>query len=130
LSAATLTERVQPLVAVVCSVPMVFEALRDALESIASVRVFPADEGIAGLLRSVSPDAVIVDNDEEAQRAEPIARELGIELVHLGLLEHYVRVFRDGSWQAADHGDGVSTDSVRNIVARGLYGRRERDERH
>ena len=109
---------------------MVFEALRDALESIASVRVFPADEGIAGLLRSVSPDAVIVDNDEEAQRAEPIARELGIELVHLGLLEHYVRVFRDGSWQAADHGDGVSTDSVRNIVARGLYGRRERDERH
>jgi hypothetical protein len=102
---------------------MVFEALRDALESIASVRVFPADDGIAGLLRSVSPDAVIVDNDEEARRAEPVARELGIALVHLGLHERYVRVFRDGGWHAADQGDGLSPETVRNIVAGGLYGR-------
>ena len=125
MSAAAITGRAQPLVAVVCSVPVVFEALRDALEAIASVHVFPADEGIAGLLRSVSPDTVVVDREAEAERAAPVARELGIPLVHLGLHERSVRVFRDGLWQATDHGDSFSAEAVRNVVAGGLYGRRE-----
>lgn len=125
MSAPALTGRAQPLVAVVCSVPVVFEALRDTLESIASVRVFPADDGVAGLLRSISPDAVVVDSDGVAQSAEPVARELGIALVHLGVHERFLRVFQDGFWQAADHDGSVSAETVRNVVAGGLYGRRE-----
>jgi hypothetical protein len=117
--------RRDPLVAVICSVPVVFEGLRDLLETIATVRVFPADEGEAGLLRLVAPDAVIVDSDEAALRAEPIARELGFPLVHLCLRQPYLRVFENGNWHQPNHHDGVTAESVRNVVAGGLYGRRE-----
>jgi hypothetical protein len=124
MTAAAVDGRELPLIAVICSVPVVYEALREALEPIADVRVFPADDGTAGLLRSMRPDAAIVDNDDGADQAEPVARELDFSLVHLALRQRYLRVFRDGAWHAGDSRDGFTAEAVRNIIAGGLYGRK------
>ena len=54
----------RPLVAVWCSVPLLGEAVEFALE-FAEVRSFAPSRGdLAGLLRWLRPDAVVVDSDE------------------------------------------------------------------
>jgi hypothetical protein len=110
----------RPLVAVVAAVPIVGEALVEALEAIAEVRSFPSGRRTSGLLRFVLPDAVVVDSDAEAREVEPLARELDFSVVHVGLRERYVRVFRDGSWHQYSVEDGFTAESVRDIVAAGL----------
>lgn len=125
MTAATPTLRDgQPLVAVVCSVPMIFEALHDALHPIANVRSFPAKRGTAGLLRSVRPDAVIVDDDDEVADAELFAREFDLPLVHVSVRDSQIRVLQDGVWVRAGNGDAATPESVRNAVAGGLFARR------
>lgn len=111
----------QPLVAVVCSVPMIFEALRETLAAFADVQVFPARAGTAGLLRSIRPAAVVVDNDEDRGDAEAVARELDFSLVHLALAERRVCVFRDGAWSVASEEDEVRAETVRDAIAAGLF---------
>src|SRR5205823_13129311 len=90
----------QPLVAVVCAVPLLVEAVDAALESVAEVRAFPARGGdVAGLLRWLQPDLVIVDSDESAIEAAVVAEECGLPLVHISVRERALRVFRNGTWQ-------------------------------
>ena len=114
-----------PLVAVICSVPLVFEGLRDALSSIARVQFFPAATGTTGLLRWVKPDAVVVDSEDEAEYATAFARELDLPLVLISVRDAEVRFFTRGVWLKATNGDeGATPQTVRNIIAGSLYGRR------
>jgi hypothetical protein len=126
MSTILVTQDEQPLVAVVCAVPLVYEALRDVLGQVARVQFFPASRGTAGLLRWVQPDAVVVDDDAEVEDASAFARERDLPLVHLSLRERQVRVLSKGVWLQASNGDGSgpTPETVRDIVAGSLYGRR------
>ena len=65
----------QPLVAFLYSVPLLHEALLSTLDSIADVQAFPAGRGdVTGLLRSVKPDAIVVDDADEADEARGWAK--------------------------------------------------------
>ena len=113
-----------PLVAVVCAVPLLSEALSAILDSIAEVRSFPAHGGdTSGLLRSLGPDAIVVDTEEEAENAAPFARERGLALVHVLLRERRLRVLSgDGEmWEERDNG-GASPEAIRNILVGAIYG--------
>jgi hypothetical protein len=110
-------------VAVVCSVPLLHEALSAALENIAEVHAFPADGGdICGLLRSLQPDAVVVDTAKEAEAAADFAREAHSTLVCVLLREQKLRVLQNGGWVEPD-GDGASPEAIRNILVGGIFGR-------
>src|SRR5690348_9136272 len=116
-------EEKQLLIAVVCTVPMVFEGLRDELASIAEVRAFPARHGTSDLLRLVEPDIVVVDCDEEAEDAVPFANEYGLPLVHVAVRDGQLRVYKDGVWRSAGGAEGATPEMVRNVVAGGLFAR-------
>jgi hypothetical protein len=111
----------QPFVAVLYSVPLLCEALSSALENIADVQAFPARRGdTVGLLRSVRPDAVVVDDPDEAEHARPWAKRHGIPLVYVVLRERKIRVLRNGGWEESP---ARSAESIRNVLAGSIYAR-------
>lgn len=113
-----------PVVAVVCAIPIVSEGLAAILEGFAEIRTFPARAGdTAGLLRSLRPDAVVVDTEEEAQAAAPFARESGLTLVHVLLRERKLRVLTDEGWEERENGD-AAPEEIRNILVGAIYGPR------
>ena len=113
----------RPLIAVVCRVPLLSEALSATLDPVAEVRRFPAGRGgTAGLLRSLRPDGVVVDSEEEAEAASAFALDTGRPLVHVQLREPGLRVFRDGVWEE-DEGDGALPEAIRDILIGHLFAR-------
>jgi uncharacterized Rossmann fold enzyme len=115
--------RILPLVAVVSAVPMLSEALSDGLAGIAEVRAFPAGRAdMAGLLRSLRPDAVIVDTDAEAETASAYAREAGAPAVLVSYGDAKLRVLEGNVWSECD-ADGLSAEAVRNVLVGRLFGR-------
>jgi hypothetical protein len=115
---------VQPLVAVVCDVPLLVEAVDPALESFAEVRAFKARGDTEGLLRWLRPDVVIVDTDEDARQAAVVAKEFGVSVLHISVRERTLRVFQHGAWRHEVNGEGPTPESIRNVVAGTLFGRR------
>lgn len=112
-----------PLVAVVCSVPILAEAVGVALADIAEVRVFPARRGdTAGLLRWLSPDAVVVDTEDEADAAAEFARATRAPLIQVSLHDGVLRVLRDGDWSETP-APGDSPEALRNVLVAGVFGR-------
>jgi hypothetical protein len=115
--------RILPLIAIVSSVPMLQEGLRNALEGIAEVRDFPAGRGdTAGLLRSLRPDAVVVDSEEEAESVAVFARESGSPLVLVSYRDEVVKVLGVSGWEESDD-VGVSPEGIRNVLVAGIFGR-------
>jgi hypothetical protein len=111
------------LVAFICKVPLLCEALAASFEGIAEIRSFPSElEDTDGLLRSLRPDAVVVDTRSQAVEAEPFARESRTPLVHVLLREQKLRVLRNGDWELFD-GDGASPEAIRNVLVAAMYGR-------
>ena len=111
----------QPLVAFLYSVPLLHEALLSTLDSIADVQAFPAGRGdVTGLLRSVNPDAIVVDDADEANEARGWAKRHHAPLVHICLREQTIRVLRNGGW---DETAGAGVETIRNVLAGSLYGR-------
>jgi hypothetical protein len=111
----------QPFVAVLYSVPMLCEALSSALENVADVKAFPAHRGdTVGLLRSVRPDAVVVDDPDEAESARPWAKRHGIPLVHVDLRERTMRVLGHDGWEESP---ARTAESIRNVLAGSIYAR-------
>jgi hypothetical protein len=111
----------EPLVAVVCRVPLLSEALAAALEGIACVRTFPAGRGdTAGLLRALAPDAVVVDSESEAHQAAAFARETHSPLLHVSLRDQTLRTFADGRWRQVE--EDPSPEAIRNAVVGGIFG--------
>ena len=116
-------EQTRPLIAALCSVPLLADTLRAALEGLADVRAFPGGQtGVPGLLRWLEPDAVVVDTEDDAQAAEAVARDAGLPLVRVLVREQRVRVLCGERWE---DGGPLSLDNLRNILIGGVY-RRER----
>jgi hypothetical protein len=116
----TATER-QPLVAFLYSVPLLHEALLSTLDSIAEMQAFPAGRGdVTGLLRSVNPDAIVVDDASEADQALAWANRYGMPLIHISLQDQKIRVLRNGTWEESP---GTSAEAIRNTLAGSLWGR-------
>ena len=113
----------RPLVAVVCAVPLLGEAVGSALE-FAEVHTF-SDRGgdVAGLLRWLHPDAVVVDNERAAHEASAFARERDLPVIHLGVRDHELRLFRAGRWEVVGNGDEPAPETIRNVVAGALFAR-------
>jgi hypothetical protein len=117
----------QPLVALLYTVPLLQEALRSTLDTIAEVEAFPARRGdVTGLLRSINPDAVVVDDSYEADEVQRWAKRHGAPVVHICLTDQTIRVLRNGEWNEST---GTSVESVRNVLAGSLYGRGTEHER-
>lgn len=116
----------RPLVAVLCSVPLLGEAVGSALD-FAEVRTF-ADRGgdLAGLLRWLRPDALIVDSDSGALEAATFARENDLPLVHISIRDRALRLFRNGEWEVVGNGEGPTPEAVRNVIAGSLFAREGR----
>lgn len=111
----------QPLVAVLYSVPLLSEAISSALDDIAEVRTFRALRGdTVGLLKSVGPDAVVVDHPTEAASARGWAESRGVPLVHISLQERKIRLLRGGDWEESS---GASAESIRNVIAGSMFAR-------
>jgi hypothetical protein len=112
-----------PLIALVCQVPLIAEAVTSALQEIAEVRVFPGGRGgTGGLLRSLDPDGVVVDSPREAAAAADFARERGIPVVEVSLVEQRLRVFGPAGWE--DAGDALATpEAIRNVLVGRIFGR-------
>jgi len=113
--------REQPRIALLYTVPLVCEALSSALENIADVQSFPAGRGdVVGLLQSLRPDAVIVDDAAEADEVQRWTSPQRLPLVHISLRERKLRLLRDGIWEETD---GTSAEAVRNLLTGSIYGR-------
>jgi hypothetical protein len=112
-----------PLIAVVCDVPLLLEALRNVLESVAEVQRFPAGRSdTGGLLRWLQPDAIVVDSEDDAEAAVAFASEAQLPLVHISFRDDKLRVLVDGSWEELENG-GVSPEAIGNIILGGIFGR-------
>jgi hypothetical protein len=118
------TDMRRPLVAVICSVPMLVEAVTSALE-FAEVRAFSGDHGdTPGLLRWLRPDAVVVDTDVDAGEAAAFATDRDLPVVHISVRDRSVRVFVGGEWTVVDgDAEGPTPQQVRNVVAGTLFAR-------
>jgi len=116
------TERARPFVAVVCAVPLLGEAVRSALE-FADVQTFSAHGGdLDGLLEWLRPDVLIVDDDRVAEQARGFAVDHELPVLHVGVRDHVLRLYRAGAWETVDeHEDGPSAEGVRNVVAGALF---------
>jgi len=113
---------VKPFVAVLSHVPLVTDAMVDALEEIAEVRAFTTQNGdTVGLLRSLRPDAIVVDGPEAAEAAAKYARAADVPLVFVCLRERKLRVLTDDGWR--DEAGRPSTESLRNALAEAIYRR-------
>jgi hypothetical protein len=112
----------RPLVALVCRVPILCEALTGALEDVLTVQSFQPSGDTGGLLRSLRPDGVVVDSDEEAAQTEEYARESGAPVVLIALEARVLRVLRDGRWEEPADAT-ASSEGVRNVLVGGIFGK-------
>ena len=119
-----MTERNEPLVALVCAVPILGEALTAALDGLAECKVIPARQPeLGGLLKSLQPDAIVVDDEQEAAVAATYARFARTPVINVSLRDQRLTRLEDGKWEAPDECD-ISPETIRNLVAGGIYGRR------
>lgn len=117
------TEKTRPLVAVVCAVPLLGEAMRAALE-FADVQTFAASGGdLDSLVRWLRPDALVVDNPESADEAATFAREHDLPVLHVSAQWREMSLYRDGSWERIGNGEGPTPEAIRNVVAGVLFSR-------
>ena len=118
--------RTRPLVAVICSVPLLAEAIGSALE-FAEVRSFSdRGGGIAGLLSWLRPDAVVVDSETAATESAVFALEHRLPVLHIVVREQQLRLFVGGEWEYVADSDGASPESIRNVIAGSLFAREGR----
>ena len=112
------------LVAVVAEVPLLREAVAAVLGDSADVQGFPAHQrDTLGLLEWLRPDAVVVDNEAEAEAVTPFASESHSPLLHISLKTRKARLLRNGGWEEAN-GSGAP-EEIRNILIGSIYGRPE-----
>ena len=118
-----LAYKARPLVAVVCVVPLLGEAMESALD-FAEIRSFSASDGdIAGLLRWMRPDALIVDNEGDAEEAAAFARDHELPVLHVSVHERALRLYRRGTWEIIGSGEGTTPTVIRNVIAGALFSR-------
>jgi hypothetical protein len=118
-------ERRLPVVVALSSVPLLSEALASVLDGIAEVQSLPARlSDSVGLLESIRPDALVVETCAELDGVAEFALASGTPLVSVSLHDERVSVFDEGRWTEAPAG-AASAESIRNVVAGTLFGRRK-----
>lgn len=118
-----LAHKARPLVAVVCVVPLLGEAMESALD-FAEVRSFTASDGdIAGLLRWMQPDALIVDSEGDAEDAAAFARDRELPVLHVSAQKRTLRLYRHGTWEIIGSDEGTTPTVIRNVIAGALFAR-------
>lgn len=105
----------KPLVAVVTTIPLVAEAIADAIE-FADVRVFEGARDTEALLRWVQPDAVVADGEVDAAVAAAFGAARGTIVVHLDMSRRQLRVREGDTWREPESG-ALDVDAVRNVLA-------------
>jgi hypothetical protein len=117
-----MTAAAQPLVAFVCRAPVLSEALAASLALVADVRSFPAGRpDPEGLVRALRPDALVVDDVDEAERLAPYARGARTPLVLIAAEADELRVLGPAGWDVVSRGDGI--EGIRNLLVAQLFGR-------
>ena len=114
----------QPLVALICCVPLIGEGVRPELE-FAEVHSFKGKRDTAGLLRSLEPDLVIVDSSVDAREASAYATEHDSAVLHISVRSRSLRLFHRGGWKQVGTSEGATPEAVRNVVAGTLFARGE-----
>jgi hypothetical protein len=105
----------RPVVAVICEAPLLAEALGAALAGFAEVLVLPARRSdLAGLLDSVRPAGIVVEDDQDAAAAAAYARTSPAPVLHARLHESVLAVWGPEGWKNAD--GELSPELVRNTV--------------
>jgi hypothetical protein len=100
---------------------LVAEGVRSTLD-FADVRTFDTGGGdLDGLLRSVRPDALIVDSAAAAADAVEFASEHDLPILHVAVREPALRLYVGGAWRLLDSGDGPAEVDVRNVLAGALF---------
>jgi hypothetical protein len=110
----------RPLVAVICTAPLVSEGIDAAVGDVMNVQSFPANGDTRGLLGVLRPDAIVVDCPEQAALAAAFAGERDLPVVQVSLDERTLRVLRNGDWQQAE---GASVQDVRKLMVGGIFGK-------
>jgi hypothetical protein len=92
--------RSRPLVVTISEVPIFYEAVAGALRDGATVQALkPVGGDTDVVLRAIDPDAVIVDNAQDAQAALVSALEQGFPVIHISSQDSVLRVLGpSGSW--------------------------------
>jgi len=116
------TEKARPFVAVVCTVPLLGEAMESALD-FADVRSFSAGADLTGLLGWLRPDALIVDSEAGAAEALAFAGKHELPVLHVSVQAHALRLFRSGAWEDVGSGSEPEPEMVRNVLAGVLFAR-------
>jgi len=121
----TLTaRRTFPAVLVVCATPLLYEALLESFQGLATLHEIPAHSAdLTGLLRALDADALVVDSLVEAEEIESLARERQIPLLQVFLPERKVRLLRDGGWEDIPDA-GASAEAIRNLLVGDIFARR------
>jgi hypothetical protein len=108
-----------PVVAVVCAAPLLAEALSAAFDGVADVLPLPAGRAdLAGLLESLAPAGVVVDDPADAAAAAGYSRRSGAPLLHVQLRDSTLAVWEEDGWR--DSGSAVSAEHVRNVALAGI----------
>jgi hypothetical protein len=110
-----------PLIALVCAIPLLAEAVRFEL-AFAEVVAF-SDRGgdVGGLLHWLHPDVVVVDTDEAAAGAVAYAQEHDLPLLHISPQKRALYLFQGGVWEETGNGEGPTPENVRNVIVGALY---------
>jgi hypothetical protein len=117
-------ERETPLVVAVVAIPLIGEGVASALDGLAECKVVPARRPeLTGLLKSLQPDAIVVDDEEEAEAAAAYARFARVPVIRIALRERRVQLLADRVWVQPDDAD-ATPETIRNLVAAEIYGRR------
>lgn len=111
------------LVAVISPAPIFSQALADVFESIGEVRTFPAQSGdIGGLLRALSPDAVVIGGEDELDEATAFASETGVPLLYVSLVPGTLRMWTRAGWRHTED-NSWTPESIRNALVGAIYHR-------
>ena len=110
----------RPLVAVICTAPLISEGVDAAVGDVMNVQSFPADGDTRGLLGVLRPDAIVVDCPEQAALAAAFAAGSDLPVVQVSLEERTLRVLQHGDWQQAE---GASVQDVRKVMVWGIFGK-------
>ena len=89
----------------------------------AEVRSFSASGDVAGLLRALRPDALIVDSDAAAKAAAEFATNNELPVIHICVRGGTLRLFRGGEWEQISNCDGPTPEAIRNVIAGALFAR-------
>ena len=109
------------LVAIISPAPIFSQALADVFETIGEARTFPAQNGdTAGLLRALSPDAVVIGGEDGLEEAAAFARETGVPLLYVSLVSGTLRIWTRAGWHHMEN-NSWSPESIRNALIGAIY---------